>query len=116
MKLALGTVQFGVNYGIAGRGEAVPESEVREILACANAAGINTLDTAAAYGTIEERLSKLCAGLNFHVDSKMPAMPKSISNVNVVDRAEEKLSRPLINLGEQFACFLFHCVGDLFCS
>jgi len=113
MKLALGTVQFGVNYGIAGRGEAVPESEVREILACANAAGIDTLDTAAAYGTIEERLSKLCAGLNFHVVSKLPALPKSISNVNVVDWAEEKFSRTQINLGEHFAGYLFHCAGDL---
>ena len=47
MQLALGTVQFGLAYGIAGRGEAVPEAEVRAILEDAAAQGVTTLDTAA---------------------------------------------------------------------
>ena len=42
MQLALGTVQFGIAYGIAGRGEAVPEAEVRAILEDAAARGVTS--------------------------------------------------------------------------
>lgn len=50
MKLALGTVQFGLPYGVANQQGQVTETEVNSILDLASANGINTLDTAIAYG------------------------------------------------------------------
>jgi aryl-alcohol dehydrogenase-like predicted oxidoreductase len=59
MKLALGTVQFGLKYGIANRDGQPSLQEVRNILASASAAGIDTLDTAYHYGESEAVLGKL---------------------------------------------------------
>ena len=52
-KLALGTVQWGMSYGIAGRGQP-SAAEVGDILAMGNRAGLTVLDTAHAYGSSEE--------------------------------------------------------------
>lgn len=113
MKLALGTVQFGLNYGIAGRGEVVPEPEIREILVCANAVGIDTLDTAAAYGTIEARLERLCIGLNLRIISKLPELPKGLSDTQAMTWVEDKFNQTQSNLSDRFAGYLFHCADDL---
>ena len=75
VELALGTVQFGLTYGVAGRGEPVPEREIKDILALAWRAGVRTLDTASAYGDIEERLGGLMRDRAFKVTSKIPALP-----------------------------------------
>lgn len=53
-KFTLGTVQLGVNYGMANQtGKPSPEKAF-EILDTARNCGVATLDTAAAYGTSEE--------------------------------------------------------------
>ena len=49
----LGTVQFGLNYGINNTGGKVPVHEVHRILDYAYSKGIMTLDTAAGYGDSE---------------------------------------------------------------
>jgi len=53
MKLGLGTVQFGLPYGISNTSGQVIPDEVRAILDQAEACGIRVLDTAIAYGTSE---------------------------------------------------------------
>lgn len=55
-KLCLGTVQFGMNYGIQGNGQPDLQKAV-EILITAYNAGIVTFDTAAAYGSAEHVLN-----------------------------------------------------------
>lgn len=57
-KLVLGTVQFGLNYGIANQTGKPSFERVKEILARAAELGIRTLDTAAAYGDSEIVLGK----------------------------------------------------------
>ncbi len=57
-KLMLGTVQFGLDYGIANRRGQPTYGEVLDIIACAHQGGVNCLDTAAAYGTSEEVIGK----------------------------------------------------------
>ena len=52
-QLCLGTVQFGLPYGITNQSGKVPEVEVRRILDLAASSGISLLDTAQAYGTAE---------------------------------------------------------------
>ena len=62
--LGLGTVKFGRNQGVKyPQGFELPDdSTLTELLALAKDLGINTLDTAPAYGTSEERLGKLLEG------------------------------------------------------
>ena len=56
MKLALGTAQFGLDYGITNSGGQVQIDEVRKILNLAKNNNINTLDTAPEYGNSEQVL------------------------------------------------------------
>ncbi len=55
-KLGLGTVQFGLNYGIANSIGVTPPSEAKAILDLALANQIYVLDTAHAYGESEKVL------------------------------------------------------------
>ena len=57
MKLCLGTVQFGLDYGIQGNKQP-KEEKVFEMLSFAIDSGITMLDTASAYGEAEELLGK----------------------------------------------------------
>ena len=63
-KLILGTVQFGLKYGINNSVGQVSKEEVKKILDYAQFVGINTLDTAAGYGDSEK-----CIG-GYHYNSK----------------------------------------------
>lgn len=81
MKLALGTVQFGLDYGIANRRGRVPADEVALVLQMARAAGVDTLDTAMAYGESEAVLGQ--TGVHgFRVITKVGAMPQEIATSN----------------------------------
>ena len=52
-RLGLGTVQFGLDYGVSNRGGRPPEREAAAILARAAVAGVGYIDTAPAYGDAE---------------------------------------------------------------
>ncbi len=71
-KLALGTVQFGLSYGIANRDGQTPLAEVRQILDLARRSGLDTLDTARAYGNSERVLGR-CGAQGWRIVSKLPA-------------------------------------------
>lgn len=74
-KLALGTVQFGLDYGVSNTTGKTTPSEVASILEYASRIGIDTLDTAPAYGNSEDVLGK-CLGETenrFRIVSKLPA-------------------------------------------
>ena len=58
-KLALGTAQFGLDYGVTNSKGKVQVEEVELILGCAKENSINTLDTAASYGNSEEVLGSI---------------------------------------------------------
>lgn len=71
MKIALGTVQFGMDYGITNKQGRTSKNEVKEILAYANKNGINILDTAPGYGDAEKVLG--CFHNNeFEIITKTP--------------------------------------------
>jgi aryl-alcohol dehydrogenase-like predicted oxidoreductase len=69
-KIALGTVQFGLNYGITNQAGKTSEIEVESILKYANLRGIKMLDTAQAYGSSEEVIGKITCG-QFEIVTKI---------------------------------------------
>lgn len=71
-KIVLGTVQFGVQYGINSVGRP-SEEVVKSILAAAANGGIETLDTSSAYGNSEEILGECTTPEEgFKIVSKYP--------------------------------------------
>jgi len=49
--LSLGTVQFGLDYGIANKAGQVSLGEAQSVMSLAKANEIDVVDTAIAYGT-----------------------------------------------------------------
>ena len=80
MKLALGTVQFGQDYGIANSNGQTSRSEVEKILELARLKGIKTLDTAISYGESESVLGQIGVQ-DFNIITKLPELPKDCENI-----------------------------------
>ncbi len=73
-KLALGTAQFGLDYGISNASGKVGQEEVNAILHDAFIYGIDMLDTAVTYGDSETAIGKAMAETrtSFDIISKLP--------------------------------------------
>lgn len=94
MKLALGTVQFGLNYGVANTFGRVTAEEARDILHRAQTCGIDTLDTAIAYGHSEAVLGQLGVE-QWKTVTKLPAVPDDCQDVGrwVYDQIQQSMTR-----------------------
>jgi aryl-alcohol dehydrogenase-like predicted oxidoreductase len=74
-RLGLGTVQFGLDYGVSNRGGRPPEREAGAILARAATAGVGFIDTASAYGEAEALIGRyLPPGHSLRITTKTPAL------------------------------------------
>lgn len=79
--IGLGTVQFGIPYGVHAHSPLMPEEEVQAILSFALTQGIRFFDTAANYGEAEARLGRFgletqCPGVQ--IATKIPAVPRAV--------------------------------------
>ncbi|MCB0686378.1 MAG: aldo/keto reductase [Saprospiraceae bacterium] len=82
--LMLGTVQLGLNYGISNL-DGLPEVEKSiQLLDQAMSLGINTLDTARAYGQSEEVISRF-------LKKRTPELPVNIISKFVIDNQNRDL-------------------------
>ena len=95
-RLALGTVQFGLSYGVANQGGQVGHQEATKILNRGFAAGLDTLDTAIAYGNSEQRLGEIGVE-RWRIVSKLPPIPDRCADV--LSWARESVSDSLSRLG-----------------
>jgi aryl-alcohol dehydrogenase-like predicted oxidoreductase len=88
-KLGLGTVQFGLDYGISNKQGMTGIEEVKSILAFARETGIDLIDTAYGYGKSEEVLG--IAGIDgFRVVSKF--FPES-HGISIQEQVKTSLER-----------------------
>lgn len=78
-RIALGTAQFGLDYGVSNRRGLIPRDEVFEILKLAGTAGVDMLDTAQAYGSSEEAIGAFLksSGAKFKVITKLKDVPSA---------------------------------------
>lgn len=80
-RLALGTVQFGMAYGVSNHGGQVTRRDVDLMLRLAESSGIDILDTAIAYGDSETCLGEV--GIqNFKIVTKLPTIPGDCADVS----------------------------------
>jgi aryl-alcohol dehydrogenase-like predicted oxidoreductase len=113
LDLALGTVQFGLAYGVANDKGKTPNRETRSILELAYECGIRRLDTAAAYGDIEERLAGLCGNLDFSIISKIPAIGSQLPMAEARALVAHSIELSRRRLGDRLVGILFHDAADL---
>jgi len=94
IRLALGTVQFGLPYGIANQGWQVSRSVAKVMLQLATAKGIDTLDTAIAYGESETCLGEV-GTKDFQLVTKLPEVPDSCDDISgwINDQVSASLGR-----------------------
>ena len=115
MKLALGTAQFGMQYGITNRTGQLTQAQTADVLSLAYAEGISVLDTAMAYGDAEARLGSTGVQ-HFQVVTKLSQIPLALP-AEMADAgawAKEQFAASLQRLG--LSCvygLLLHRPSDL---
>lgn len=112
MKLALGTAQFGLRYGVANTAGQVKLPEIKAILSASINAGIDTLDTAVAYGDSEACLGEAGISSSWRVITKLPPLPAS--GLDVPRWINEQVSGSLERLRvSKLDAVLLHRPSDL---
>ena len=106
-KLALGTVQFGLDYGITNQSGQVTIKEVKGILDFSKENGIDVLDTASGYGNSEKVLGEVGVD-NYQI------ITKTISLKNGVDKVIDGFYQSLNDLSQkQVEGLLIHNIQDI---
>lgn len=102
MKLGIGTVQFGLDYGISNKDGRTSLSEVKKILSVAAKRGLSLLDTAAQYGN-SEALIGLCLSANhpFRIVTKTPSFRTGLLIGDAAPLLKETLFTSLRNLRQK---------------
>ncbi len=96
-KLALGTAQFGLNYGISNNNGQINEHEVARILELALENKITTLDTAIAYGNSESILGQH----DLHAFQIISKLGEFSTTENIYEWAHNALNGTLSRLKQQ---------------
>lgn len=111
MKFALGTAQFGSDYGISNKTGIVPVHEAKRIIEYAFLNGIDTLDTARNYGESESIIGS-CKYRPSQIITKLSAIP--VECVNVGEWVEKEVFTSLQNLSiSKIYGILLHRPSDL---
>jgi aryl-alcohol dehydrogenase-like predicted oxidoreductase len=98
-RFAIGTVQFGLDYGINNLRGKVPEDEVLSILQFAFINGISTIDSAYAYGESERIIGHILEAhpeLEFSIISKFPKCNDIKSLKEFINGSINNLKSPCI--------------------
>lgn len=104
-KLALGTVQFGLPYGIANQSGQVTRVAAKKMLQLARDKGIDTLDTAIAYGESESCLGEI-GTQGFKLVTKLPAVPDGHGDIDSWVREQITASFSRLKVGSVYGLLL----------
>ena len=100
-----------MQYGISNRSGQTPEAEVFQILSLARSAGVDTLDTAIAYGDSERVLGRIGVA-GWKVVSKVPAIPREVRDIDGWLRSEIEMSLERLGI-DYLHGFLLHDAEQL---
>jgi len=106
-KLAIGTAQFGLNYGIANQNGKVNVNQIQSILDFAHEKGINILDTAKAYGNSEKSIGNYLklTEKTWYIITKISDSDKDLIE-QILDSKEKLTVLPNIILAHSAKIFL----------
>lgn len=115
-EMTLGTVQLGMNYGIANNDGKPNEEKAHSILRAALENGVTSLDTARGYGNSEEVIGgflKQWKGELPFITTKIPRL-QGETEKELERFATESLERSMTNLGvSKVNAVMLHAAGDL---
>ena len=104
-KICLGTVQFGLDYGIANHRGKVPKPEVFEIFKYAQDIGLKTLDTSMAYGDSEIIIGEFAQEkIHFKIVSKIVIDSNVFDSNNIRSKLQDSLER--LKIKQLYACLI----------
>lgn len=114
-RLALGTAQLGLDYGITNRRGRVSASEAEAILELAARNGVDTIDTARFYGDSEQVIGRHWpANANFRIVTKTPAFADCDDALDAVSRLRANFAASLEALRQpRIHALLLHSPADL---
>lgn len=115
MKLGLGTVQFGLPYGVVHTGGTASQHDLEKVLRIAAARGVDCLDTAPAYGESETRLGRsLGQDRTFRIVTKTAVFDSGEVSQAHAERLRATFLESLDNLGrDRVYGLLVHHADDL---
>lgn len=114
LKLALGTVQFGINYGVSNQTGATSIEEARAIVELARQKGVDILDTAPAYGESETVLGGILMPGFGRIITKTPSFHGDTITSNDAQTLKEVFLASLNKLGRDSVYgLLVHGTDDL---
>jgi len=114
-KLLLGSVQFGMPYGIINNKNKVFYNDAFKILDTAYNSGINMIDSAPSYGDSEEVIGNATYGQSWNIITKTPHYNKDIVVDLYLEDLWESLYRSLNSLNtNSIYGLLVHNCDDLF--
>ena len=109
-RLALGTVQFGLPYGIANSSGQVTRAMALKILTLGSQNGVNMLDTAIQYGESESCLGEVGVS-SYRVVTKLPDIPKGESDVRKWILSELRASLARLRMSSVYGLMLHRPLG-----
>ena len=109
-KLILGTVQFGLNYGINNTVGKPSTRSIEKILDTAFNNGISLLDSAEAYGDSHERIGEYHQNSDnkFKVISKYSSKVKNLPS-SIIERVKANIE--ILNVDDLYS-YMFHSYSD----
>mgnify|MGYP003965633063 len=121
MKIALGTVQYGMRYGVSNKFDQVRISEVGKILKYANRKHIRLLDTAPSYGNSEDVIGKIIHNQSrdkyWEVVTKTPHLDSGATINERIDQLLKSFELSQEKLGQkEIYGLLIHNCDDIFSS
>ena len=110
-KLILGTVHFGLDYGINNKLGQISKECIHEILDLAYAKDVKILDTAEAYGNSQQRIG------DYHRNShnRFDIITKFYANTSIdkTFSVKERILNDIDTLNiESLYCYMFHSFSD----
>ena len=106
-RIVLGGAQLGLPYGILNGGETLSREAVARILDTAVSHGIDSIDTAIAYGQSETVIGETAQN-RFKIISKLPPIPSDMANVSQWVRTQVDASLSRLNCSSLEALLLHH--------
>ncbi len=114
MKIGLGAVQFGVDYGVSNTHGKTTKHEVSQILQFAYENGISVIDTATSYGSSENILGEVVTNDDWRFVTKTPHFSDNYLNSTHVNQLKESFNQSLFNLRKKnIYGLLLHSCDDL---
>mgnify|MGYP006095556589 FL=1 len=109
-KLILGTVQFGLNYGVNNSAGKPSKENIKSILDSAYNSGIQLLDTAEAYGDSQNKIGEYHNNSTnkFNVITKFSSNTEGFS-LNIIERVYNNLK--ILDVDKLY-CYMFHSFDD----